>query len=172
MSTQELSIIGRNVSVDFVGHSNDIPAKIDTGADSSAVWASDITVDEGGVLHFYLFAKQSPFYTGKMISTDAYKVTAVRSSSGHREIRYRVTMSVRINGRRVNLKINLADRSKQKFPVLIGRRSLAGKFLVDVSKAYYRDDLKAVTMETDTLNDQLYADRYGFHIKYFVNKTE
>lgn len=35
-------VIGRNVFVDLVGHAKQVPAKVDTGADTSSVWASDI----------------------------------------------------------------------------------------------------------------------------------
>ena len=49
------------IDVDDFKH---IPAKIDTGADSSSIWASHIEVSQDGVLHFQLFDKKSPFYTG------------------------------------------------------------------------------------------------------------
>ena len=44
----------------------DIPAKIDTGADSSSIWASNIRVDKNGVLRFSLFGEGSPYYNGKI----------------------------------------------------------------------------------------------------------
>ena len=59
--TNEKDIIGRETLVDFTENIVNIPAKIDTGADSSAVWASDIRVDENNLLHFKLFDKSSPY---------------------------------------------------------------------------------------------------------------
>lgn len=110
-----------------------VPAKIDTGAGASAVWASDIAIDKDGVLYFCLFGKSSPFYTGKVYKRTDYKVIAVRSAMGQEEIRYRVHFSVKIAGRKIKVLFSLADRSRNSFPILIGKRTLSGKFLVDVS---------------------------------------
>ena len=172
MVKTDLAIIGRNTAVDFVGYVENIPAKVDTGADSSAVWASNISVDKKGMLHFYLFDRQSACFTGKEIRTDTYGAVIVRSASGHEQVRYKVPMSVRIEGRRIKANFTLADRSLQKYPALIGRRTLNKKFLVDVSKAHYRDSSRVFTMESNALNDQVATDPYGFYVKHFGKKRQ
>ncbi len=111
----------------------DVPAKIDTGAEASSIWASKIHVDEDGVLSFVLFGESCPFYDGKKFETKDYKVIVTRSAMGQEQVRYRVYMSVKINGRKIRVLFSLANRSKNSFPILIGRRTLKGKFLVDVS---------------------------------------
>lgn len=113
----------------------DVPAKIDTGADLSAIWASDIR-EQDGVLKFVLFAANSPFFTGKILEFhhNKYTITRVANSFGHKEIRYRVKLSVRICGKLINGTFTLADRSAKIYPVLIGRKLLNNKFIVDVSK--------------------------------------
>lgn len=163
----DLQIIGRNAAVDFVGHADSVPAKVDTGADSSSVWASHIKVDRNGVLSFQLFDVDSPHYTGKVIETSAYKVAVVRSATGHEQIRYRVEFSFRVDGKRVRATLNLSDRSRNKFPVLIGRRTLSGKFMVDVSKAHYKDVTKIFTIENGILNKELQENPYNFYKKYY-----
>lgn len=167
---KELKTIGRNAAVDFVGHISNIPAKVDTGADSSSVWASNVSVDTDGILRFCLLGPQSPHFTGEVLSRESYGVAMVRSGSGHVQIRYRATFSFRVDGRRVRATLNLADRSGHKFPVLIGRRTLAGKFVVDVSRAHYTD--KEVTRETEKLNDELKKDPYAFYKKYYGKDVE
>lgn len=112
----------------------DIPAKIDTGAASSAVWASGIRVDGEGVLHFCLFGEGSPYYNGVELSRKDYTVGVVRSSNGQEELRYRVGLTLEIEGKRVKALVSLANRERNRYPVLVGRRTLSGKFLVDVSK--------------------------------------
>ena len=129
---ENLPIIGPSTIVSVGGVSN-VPAKIDTGAGSSAIWASDIAVSKKGVLSFCLFGKGSQFYTGKIHKRTDYKVFVVRSAMGQEEIRYRVYIPVNIAGHRIKALFSLADRSKNSFPVLIGRRTLNGKFLVNVS---------------------------------------
>ena len=90
------TIIGRSVNIDFGSRAIGVPAKIDTGADSSSVWASNIRIDKNGVLKFSLFGKGSPYYNGKVFRRTDYSVAMVRSSSGHEQIRYRTHFTVKI----------------------------------------------------------------------------
>ena len=129
-------IIGRAENIDIVGHAVvAVPAKVDTGADTSGIWASQISLDADG-LHFVLFAAGSPYYSGQVITLPAgqYKVTRVASSFGHKEVRYVVKLPIRVRGRRVLTSFTLADRSTRTYPVLLGRRFLHKKFVVDVSQ--------------------------------------
>jgi len=66
MTVNDMIIVGRNESVDFArySHTKNVPAKIDTGADSSSVWVSNVRVDKKGILRFNLFGEGSPYYTG------------------------------------------------------------------------------------------------------------
>jgi len=125
-------VIGPSVYIS-VAHREDVPAKIDTGAEASAIWASNIRMDKGGTLKFSLFGPTSPFYNGKVIKRKDYRVTVVRSAMGQEQLRYRVHLPIKINGRKINVLFSLSNRSRNSFPVLIGRRTLQGKFVVDVS---------------------------------------
>ena len=53
---------------------------------------------------------------------------------GHKQVRYKVKLSIVIGGRRIMATFTLSDRSTQVYPVLIGRSTLTGKFIVDVAK--------------------------------------
>lgn len=164
MALKRKIVIGRNEPVDFLRFARKVPAKIDTGADSSSIWVSNVRVDRSGVLRFSLFGEGSPYYTGKTIKREQYKVAQVRSATGHQQIRYRTQLSLKIGGKRIRAMFNLSDRSQNKFPVLIGRRTLSGKFLVDVTKAQYTDPDTTVTGE---LNGRLITDPYAFYKKYY-----
>jgi glutathione synthase/RimK-type ligase-like ATP-grasp enzyme len=109
-----------------------IPAKVDTGADYSSIWASDIT-EKDGILSFKLFGSGSKLYTGQTLTTEEYGVTEVRNSFGDSEIRYTVKMAMVLGAKRTRVNFRLADRSRNRYPVLIGKKTLHGKFLVDVS---------------------------------------
>ncbi len=168
MSLENKVIVGRNEAVDFAGYSRrKVPAKIDTGADSSSVWVTNIRVDKNGVLRFNLFGEGSPYYTGKTIKRENYKVAVVRSASGHEQIRYRTQFSLRIGGKRIRALFNLSDRSRNRFPVLIGRRTLSGKFVVDVMQSQYTDTEKVFTSENQVLNTELKQDAYAFYKKHY-----
>src|SRR5262249_49737475 len=137
-----LPVIGRNTLIDIVGHVKGVPAKIDTGADSSSIWATDVHVDEQGVLSFRLLGKKSPHYTGEIITRRRFIVAIVRSSSGHEQVRYRIKLPILVKDKRVNASFYLADRSRNDFPILLGRRTLNKKFLVDVSQHEYEAPTK------------------------------
>jgi len=115
----------------------DVLAKVDTGAYSSAIWASAIR-EQDGELSFVLFGETSPYYTGKVLTATNYKVTAVKNSFGQSELRYKVPIKIKLAGRTIRAQFTLANRTNNRYPILVGRRTLRSKFLVDVSRKYYR----------------------------------
>lgn len=134
MATNFKTIIGRAEKIDFIIDENalGIPAKVDTGAYSSSVWATDI-VEKDGTLEFVLLGPVHLQYTGKKITTSKYKLVSVQNSFGESEKRYGLDMTVRFCGKKVTTFFTLADRSHKIYPVLIGRKLLKGRFVVDVA---------------------------------------
>jgi glutathione synthase/RimK-type ligase-like ATP-grasp enzyme len=131
---RKVETIGLAELVDFPELSvQDVPAKVDTGADNCAVWATDISIDQG-VLSYTLFGPGSSFYTGTKVQTKDFRTTAVKNSSGQAEFRYKVTLLVVIGNRRIRTWFNLSERGGMTYPVLIGRNLLHNKYIVDVSK--------------------------------------
>jgi glutathione synthase/RimK-type ligase-like ATP-grasp enzyme len=130
-----IATIGSRESVDFprLGLLK-IPAKVDTGADSSAIWVSDIK-QAAGKLSFVFFAPGNRFYSGERITVKTYKTASVKNSSGNTEFRYKVRLVVLVRGRTIRAWFTLADRSGMTYPVLLGRRLLNNKFVVDVSQS-------------------------------------
>jgi len=131
----KLTIIGREaiVSLPLLDVSG-VKAKIDTGADLSSIWCGEVKKNKGK-LECIFFAQGSPYYTGQKIifNKSEYKRSQIFNSFGTGEKRYKVKMSVVINGRRIRTTFTLADRSKKEYSVLLGRKLLAKKFLVDVA---------------------------------------
>ena len=146
------NIIGSTEYVEIAGIKN-IPAKIDTGADSSAIWASDINMEEDGTLVFSLFGRKSPLFTGERLKTTDYRVKSIRSSHGDTQIRYRVKLPLKLGGKSFETVFTLANRSRHNFPVLIGRRTIKGEFLVDTSKTSVKQESSPTT--TIRLNQEL-----------------
>ena len=108
-------------------------AKIDTGADTGALHATNISeaeTAEGKVLHF------SPFDHPERVKTaDSYTARLVRSSNGQAERRYYIDTVIRIQGKEYPIHLSLADREKMTHQVLIGKRFLTKhKLLVDVAR--------------------------------------
>lgn len=162
---KEKQVIGREVTVDF-SEVKKVPAKVDTGADSSAIWASDIFVDESHVLHYKLFDKKSPYYTGIEHTTTDYTVARTRSSLGEVAIKYLAKITIRLAGRKIKVKFGLSERSAHKYPILIGRRTLHGKFIVDVSQSAHL--VKNSRDKTKKINTLMKKNPYKFFKEHYL----
>lgn len=145
----------------------DVPAKIDTGADSSSIWASNIRIGKDGVLRFSLFGEGSPYYSGKIYKRIDFSVAQVKSSNGHTEVRYRTHFIITIAGKKIKGLFNLSDRSHNKYKILIGRRTISRKFLVDVSIGAEK---MTKGEQTARLKRKLQRNPYQFHKKYVKTK--
>ena len=165
----KLKTIGSTEYVSIAGIKG-VPAKVDTGADSSSIWASNINMTEDGVLEFVLFDKKSPLYTGECLRFKDYRAKAIRSSYGDEQIRYRVKLPLTIGDETYETTFTLANRSRNNFPILIGRRTLKGHFLVDVSRRVV--ERESNTRRTPKLNRELTSDPYRFHQKYIKERSE
>jgi ribosomal protein S6--L-glutamate ligase len=132
---KELTIIGRAEKVDLRDYGLvGVPAKVDTGADSSSLWASNVVEDEKG-LQFTLFGPDSEFYTGQTVTLpkSGYSQTHVENSFGDGETRYKVRVGITLRGRKVRATFTLSNRENKTYPILLGRRLLQSKFIVDVA---------------------------------------
>lgn len=114
----------------------DLDAKVDTGADSNSLHCDHIYIDENENVHFTLLDEVHPSYHGKKIIMPLYKIKKVKSSNGTLTKRPFIKVNVEFFGKKYKTVISLTDRSDMKLPMLLGRRFLSGKFLVDVSEEY------------------------------------
>lgn len=164
MSTESKKYIVLNSTeyIEIAGIKN-VPAKIDTGADSSAIWASSIEMEPDGRLSFVLFDENSPYYTGERLYFNDFTAKFVRSSHGDQQVRYQIKLAVVLHDQAFVTAFTLADRSQNNFPVLIGRRTLKNKFLVDVSKSTIK---RPQNPGTARLKQELKTNPHKFHKKY------
>jgi hypothetical protein len=70
-----------------------------------------------------------------------YKLKRVKSSNGQVQERPSIKVSVKFMGKRYKAIISLTNRADMKYPMLIGRKFLSGKFLVDVQKEYVSKEI-------------------------------
>jgi hypothetical protein len=113
-----------------------LDVKIDTGADSNSLHCDDIFIDDENFVHFTLLDKVHPSYHGKKLKMPLYKLKKVKSSNGAIQIRASIQVNVSFFGKIYKTTISLTNRSDMKYPMLIGRKFLANRFLVDVSTEY------------------------------------
>jgi len=132
---KQLTTIGSTTEIDFLDFNIfDVPAKVDTGADRSSVWASEIKELDDGKLEFVLLDEEHDLYTGKKITSKDPKISVVRNSTGDVQVRYRVKLKIKVEDRVIKTYFTLSDRSKNSYPVLIGRKTLHNRFVVNVTK--------------------------------------
>ena len=116
-----------------------VPAKIDTGAYRSSVWASNIQ-ELDGQLSFTLLGPSSEWYSGAVYSTDRYEKVEVENSFGQKQERYSVFIKIKMGPKLVSTNFTLSDRSMKIYPVLIGRKLLKGRYVVDVAEGEPLED--------------------------------
>jgi hypothetical protein len=117
-------------------------AKVDTGAATSALHAFDariVDIEGATTVTFQVIDGHPP------VTLTVENFTAVRSSNGEREVRPVVLVPLQVAGRTFNVLATLTDRSAMRFPVLLGRSTLAGRFVVDPGRRaiHPRPKLKA-----------------------------
>lgn len=124
-------VIGRFDRADFPAlHLNDISIKIDTGAYTSSIHCDNIK-EEDGVLKCTFLDEEHPLYNGREYSFTAYDVVFVKSSNGMVQKRYQIQTKITLFNRTFKVSLSLSDRQEMRFPVLIGRKFLTKKFIVD-----------------------------------------
>lgn len=112
-----------------------LDAKIDTGADSCSLHCDDIVIDEDTVT-FLLHDEVHPAYHGKRITLSIAKRKKVKSSNGKTEERIFIEIPIKLGCKTYNAEISLSNRQNMKYPMLIGRRFMSHRYLVDVSHKY------------------------------------
>jgi len=117
-------------------------AKIDTGARSSAIHAEEYeikrlppTTDRPLNEEMKMKLKVGPRHKPRFIWVTAPVVDyrSVKNSGGKIEERPFIETEVSIGGISFKIILSVTNREKMRFPVLLGRAFLSGKFLVDTS---------------------------------------
>ena len=124
------------ISMPEAGISN-IPCKVDTGADTNAIHCERVRIrvmDGKEFLSFKLLDRKHPLYSGIEMNIEQFKEIRVKSSFGDYEYRYQVELPFKLFNKNYTAAFNLSNRKNMKYPVLLGRKFLAGSFIVDVSK--------------------------------------
>lgn len=128
-------VIGRRAIAKFPELGVDaVVAKIDTGAYSSTLHAEDISVLDGELRFSIVPSDRLRTSTNKTveIATRDFFTQKVRSSNGHVQERYSIRTKISLDGIRFSAILTLSDRSQMGYPLLVGRKLLRSRFLVNV----------------------------------------
>lgn len=124
--------IGRSDKIDLPDlNLMDVPAKVDTGAYTSSIHCARIRYKEKEgekIIYFTI-----PNAGKQVFSTKDFKQKNIKNSFGQIEKRFIIKTRVIIFNKTFKVEFSLSDRTKMRYPVLIGRKLLKRRFIVDVS---------------------------------------
>lgn len=117
---------------------SNVRVKVDTGARSSAISVKGIvlyTRDGKARVRFHENLQEGHLNPEKMdLPVEAMRY--VKSSNGAVEQRITVKTSFQIGTFEFPFDLTLTDRAGMKFPMLLGREAIRGRFLVDPGKSF------------------------------------
>ena len=102
-------------------------AKIDTGATYCALHATEIAVSHGMV--------SFRFEGGETVTAELAGRKRIVSSNGQSDSRPLISTRVKIGQKLMRTDVTLIDRSTMKDKMLIGRKFLSGRYLVDSKRS-------------------------------------
>ena len=122
-----------------LGETEIVEAKIDTGAYTSAMHCQDIAVKEIGgkqILYFKLLDETHPEFNEQEHHFENFIQKNIKSSSGETELRYIIKTLLIIGHKKIRTAVSLTDRGNMRYPVLIGRKMIKNKFIIDVAQIH------------------------------------
>ena len=150
-------IVGRAENIDLLGLDMGVPAKIDTGAYRSAIHISDVKVikrDGHEVLQVSLLGHPAA-PVARTFETDDFAIRMVRNSTGDITERYEIKLKIKLGTKLFTTPFTLINRQNNVFPVLIGRKALANRFMVDVTvSSVDRKALLSLIQNTTSINTE------------------
>ena len=129
-----MEILGRYDRVDLpqLGLSH-IHAKVDTGAYTSSIHCHKAQVVDG-ILEFILLDEEHPEFTGMKFTFSEFEERYIKNSFGEVERRFVIVTTLKIFNEEIETEFSLSNRGSLKFPILIGRKILRNRYLIDITK--------------------------------------
>ena len=130
---KEKTVIGRIDKVDLPEFNiKDMPTKIDTGAYTSSIHCTKIKQVEDTL--YFQIPRSDKKDVGNFSTTHFYE-KKIRSSNGKSERRFIIKTSIVLFNKSYKTEFSLSNRSSMKNPILLGRKLLKNRFIVDISQA-------------------------------------
>lgn len=120
-----------------------IKAKVDTGANTSALHAYAIRID-GTSVRFHVHPIQRDTRTAVQCYADLIDRRQVRSSTGRATLRPVIRTDIELFGDRWAIELTLVSRARMGFRMLLGREAIRGRFVVDPGLSYLTDATRRI----------------------------
>lgn len=122
-----------------------IKAKVDTGARTSALHAFLIEPysDQGtDMLRFLIHPIQHNQDFSVECHAPVYDFREVTDSGGHKEMRYVIQSELSVAGGSWPIELTLTNRDTMRFRMLLGRKAMEDRFVVDPKVSYANGKLR------------------------------
>ncbi|MEQ8212044.1 MAG: RimK/LysX family protein [Lacipirellulaceae bacterium] len=152
-SGEEIHILGPTADVSLIDfevsdQSMLFLSRVDTGAKTCSLHADSWTIEDasdvmeenlGKTIRFQISNRQGD---SQWLERTIEEVAVIRTSE-REEKRYKIPMTLLVEGIQRTVLVSLNDRSAMSYAMLLGRNFLDGAFLVDVTGADAEDELLA-----------------------------
>jgi len=113
-----------------------VSAKIDTGADNSSLNVRNFTAFQREGQEWARFTVTDDSGKEHKLEKKIVRLAKIKRHSGPRQERPVVLLGICVGAVYREVEVNLVDRSKFKYPLLVGRSFMSGALTVDPSKTY------------------------------------
>lgn len=135
--TREMAILGWVENAWLTDPPLMVKAKLDSGAETSSLHAVIIKKFRKGGKRWVRFqVEDSVAGEAHTLVRERVRTIGVMQHDGDTQTRPVVKMEVCLNGRTMETEVSLTDRSHFNYPLLLGRNTLQGFFLIDPANTF------------------------------------
>lgn len=133
----EKTIIGRREIANLPQFGlNHVDVKVDSGAYTSSIHVSsckEVELEGATLLEVVFLDENHSAFDNEKHYFQEYRIKKVKSSNGHEQLRYFIKCTIELLGRKIKTEFSLTERKGMRYPILLGRKLLNKRFIIDTS---------------------------------------
>jgi hypothetical protein len=137
LANKEKLIIGRRDIANLPEFGLDhVAVKVDSGAYTSSIHVThcqEVMTENGPRLEVIFLDANHPSFDNEKHYFEKFRMKKVKSSTGQEQLRYFIKCTIEILGIHFITEFSLTERKGMRFPILLGRKLLNNRFLIDTT---------------------------------------
>lgn len=124
-----------------------VEVKVDSGAYTSSIHYShckEVTREGKRKLEVVFLDKKHPAFNNEKHYFKHYKIKKIKSSNGEEQIRYIINCTIEFMDQHIHTEFSLTQREGMRYPILLGRKFLNKRFIVDTSLVHVAQKTKKI----------------------------
>jgi len=113
-----------------------VDVKVDSGAYTSSIHVThcvEVDTPDGKKLEVVFLDNNHPAFINDKHYFSEFRMKKVKSSTGQEQIRYFIKCTIELLGRKIKTEFSLTERKGMRYPILLGRKLLNKRFIIDTS---------------------------------------